>query len=1138
MVMKPYAKTILRSIRMTLPRFLAIFAIIALGVGFFSGLKVTTPSFVYTADVYTKEYSMFDFKFLSTIGFEQEDIDEIAKRTNCIVEGSYTADCVAFLGETESADTVRFLSITQNLNKLKLESGRMPEKPDEIVIDGYKVSPARIGDKLIIADETSESARKMFKFKEYTVVGTARTPVYMNFQRGTSDEGSGTVSYFVCALPEAFDSEYFTEAYLYANTGLYIYSDEYKAWADKAEDEYGGIVEDVINKRFDRLLKDEYQKLYDGFDEFNDEIGDAWDEITDGRKELDDGKKELEDAQKEINDNRKKLADAKKTLDDTSKKLKAANKELTSAKVLLNAGKAQLDKGKQELDGYKAQLDNGQEQINNARAQLSEARKTTAAAIAELNKNIPVLESSIASLEAGIANTQAQIDGETDPDEIARLGEVLEGQKSKKSELEGQLSEAREKLAAAEQAAAGFDGQEAQINTQQEQLDAQVALYNENYAKFELEKDKYDKSLAQYNKGKAEYDSGLKQYNDGLKKYKDGVKKLDDAQKEVDDGWKEYNDGVFELWKGYSEFSYAAETTFRSELVYGYVLLEAVDAPDIYTLGRDKNTGYVCFDNDSKIVDGIAAVFPIFFFAIAALVCSTTMSRMVSDERGIIGTMRALGFTDTAIVMKYAIYAGSASVLGGVLGFMGGTKLFPAVIWEVYAMMYGFTELSFKSSTLLFIIALGVALICTVGVSVVTAMSALTGMPAELIRPKAPLPGKRILLERIGFIWTRMKFLHKVSARNVFRFKKRMWMMIVGIAGCTALLLTAFGLYDSICNVVNIQYDDIMKYDLQVMFDDKYRQYEIENAAKAALENSGVSCEYVIVKDDVAKNNGSGYVRDLEMFISDDPNTSLIFGLTDVKTGEALPWPADGEIAVSGKLADKNNVKPGDYVTLLYGDDEHEVTLKVGSVFTNYTFHYVMMTPATYREAFGKPYTPETVLFKTSTKTSADAYKVASYLSDNYTIKTWSSTNDSRESFAKTMERMNYVIVLVITCAAALAFIVLFNLNNINITERIREIATLKVMGFNKRETGAYVTRENVILVLLGFVVGLPLGFLLHRYVMAQIAMDMVTYQVRIVPLSYLYSLAFVLLFSTIVNLIMRAKTEKIDMAESLKSAE
>ena len=344
MVMKPYAKTILRSIRMTLPRFIAIFAIIALGVGFFAGLKVTTPSFVHTADVYTNEYAMFDFKFLSTIGFEQEDIDEIAKRTNCIVEGSYTADCAAFLGDTVSADTVRFLSITKNVNKLKLESGRMPEKPDEIVIDGYKVSSARIGDKLIIADETSESARNMFKYKEYTVVGTARTPVYMNFQRGTSDEGSGTVSYFVCALPEAFDSEYYTEAYLYANTGLYIYSDEYKEWAKGAESQYGDIVDDIIGKRFEKLLKDEYQKLYDGFDEFNEEIGDAWDEIADGQKELDDGRKELEDAQKEINDNRKKLADAKKTLDSSSKKLKDANNDIKiidnqSVKNILNKSK-------------------------------------------------------------------------------------------------------------------------------------------------------------------------------------------------------------------------------------------------------------------------------------------------------------------------------------------------------------------------------------------------------------------------------------------------------------------------------------------------------------------------------------------------------------------------------------------------------------------------------------------------------------------------------------------------------------------------------------------------------------------------------------------------------------------------------
>ena len=1136
--MSPYVKTILRSIKMTLPRFLAIFAIIALGVGFFSGLKVTTPSFVYTADIYAKEYAMFDFKFMSTIGFEESDIEELKKRTGCIVEGAYTADCAALLGDSLTTDTVRFLSITKEVNKISLEEGRMPEKPDEIVIDAYMFPELAMGTKLVITDETSDSAMKMFKYKEFTVVGRGRTPLYLNFQRGTSDEGSGSLAYYVCALPEAFDSEYFTEAYLYANTGLYIYSDEYKAWAETAEEQYGDIVESVIKERFDRLIKDEYQKLYDGFDEFNDEIGDAWDEISDGQKELDDGRKELEDAQKEIDDGRKELSDAKKTLDDSKKKLNAASKKLNSAKVEINAGKTQLENAKKQLDGYKAQLDDYQKQITEARNQLSEARANTPSAIAGLKSAISGLKSQIADIEVGIKNNQERLAQATDEAEIAEIEAQIETQKQNKSALETKLSESEQQLSALETAAAGFDEKEAQINSQQEQLDAQYSAYTENYQKYELQKDTYDKGVKEYNKGKAEYDSGLKKYNDGLKKYNEGVKKLDDAQKEVDDGWKEYNDGVFELWKGYSEFSYKAGNAFNSELVYGYVLLEAVDAPDTYALGRDKNTGYVCFDNDANIVDGVAAVFPIFFFAIAALVCSTTMSRMVSDERGIIGTMRALGFTDTAIVMKYAIYAGSASVLGGVLGFLGGTKLFPAVIWEVYAMMYGFTKLSFTTSMPLFIIALGVALICTVGVSVVTAMSALTGMPAELIRPKAPLPGKRILLERIGFIWTRMKFLHKVSARNVFRFKKRMWMMIVGIAGCTALLITAFGLYDSIVNVIDIQFDTIMKYDLKVTFDDKYRQSELEDASRDALENAGIPFDYVIAKDERAKNDGSGYVRDVEIFISDDPNTAKIFGLSDIKTGAELQWPADGEAAISGKLAEKNNVKVGDSVTLLYGDDEREVTLKVGAIFTNYTYHYVLMTPNTYREAFGKPYTPETALILTGTKSAADSYKIASYLSDNYNVKTWYSTSDSRESFANTTDRMNYVIVLIIASAAALAFIVLFNLNNINITERIREIATLKVMGFNKRETGAYVTRENVILVLLGFAFGIPLGILLHRYVMAQIAMDMVTYQVHIELISFVYSLAFVLLFSTVVNLIMRAKIEKIDMAESLKSAE
>ncbi len=1136
--MRPYAKTILRSVRMTLPRFLAIFAIIALGVGFFAGLKVTTPSFMVTGNKYINDYALYDFKLLSTIGFTDEDIEELSSRTSCVVEGSYTADCSAFLGDNYSADTVRFISITQNVNKLDLVTGRLPEKDDEIVIDAYMFPEFKLGTKLVIADETSSKSKEMFKYDEYTVVGTARSPVFMNFQRGTCDEGSGNITYYVCALPGAFDSEYYTEAYLYANTGLFIYSDEYKDWAANAEKKYKVALRGVINDRFESLLKEEYDKLYDGIDEFNEGIDDARDELNDARAKLDDAKKQLEDAQAEIDKNRDELADAKKTLDDTAKTLAEYNKELTSQKTLLDAANGRLDREQQEMESLKSEVDSINQELTDARSDLFTARTTTQARIDTVSYLLDTYRSALSSVETAIGNNQTRLDEATSDFDKLMIQAQIDAQNSIRDNYLALIADAESELGRLNDKVAGFDDRQKEIDDLQKQYEAKIASYNEVYQSYMSDKITVETGYKDYETSKSQYDSAYSQYAAGLAQYKDGAAKLDEAQKKVDDGWKEYHDGVYELWKGYSEFSSTADSVYNSQLVYGFALIDGVDDPETYILGRSTNVGYVCFDNDAQIVDGVSTVFPVFFYMIAALVCSTTMSRMVSDERGIIGTMRALGYSDTSIVMKYAIYAGSASVLGCVLGFMGGTKLFPWAIWEVYKMMYGFAPLTFKTSVPLFIISLIVSLLCTVGVSVLTAMSALKGMPAELIRPKAPLPGKRIFLEYVGFIWKRMKFLHKVSLRNVFRFKKRMGMMIVGIAGCTSLLITAFGLNDSICNLVDVQYDEIMKYDVSLVFDDKYRQYEIEEAAVNAGQAAGVNYDYAVVKSEQAKNSGSGYVRDIGMFISDDPNIEKIFGLSNEKTGEKIPWPSDGEVAVSQKLAEKNNVKVGDNITVLYGEDEHEVSLKVGSIFNNYTFHYVMMTPATYREAFGKPYTPETLLIATESKDKADGYKFASYLSENYELKTWSLTADSRVSFANTMERLNYVIVLVIASAAALAFIVLFNLNNINITERIREIATLKVMGFNRRETGAYVTRENIMLVSMGYIVGIPLGVLLHRYVMSQIAMDIVKYDMRILPMSYLYALGFVLLFSTIVNLIMRAKIEKIDMAESLKSAE
>ena len=1123
---------------MTLPRFLAIFAIIALGVGFFAGLKATTPSMVLTGDIYIKEHALYDFKLLSTIGFTDDDIEELKKRTGCIVEGAYSVDCVAYVGDGDKTHTIKFLSITDNVNKLSLETGRMPEKADEIVVDAYICPDMKPGTKVVIADETSATSKELLRYKEYTVVGTARTPAYLNFQRDTSNEGSGSIGFYVCALPGAFDSEYYTEAYLFADTDYYIYSDEYKDWAGSAEKQYKVALKGVIQDRFDELLREEYDKLYDGIDEFNDGIDEGWKKIEDGRAELDEAKKKLEDAQAEIDKGRKELEDGKATLDETSATLSDYKKQLTSTKVLLEASKDSLDRQKADLDSLQSDINDLYSELSEARSDLSTSRVQNKTRISTVSYLISSYKTVIADLDAGIENNTKRLEEADTEFERNVIQAQIDYQTESREYYAGLLEDAEDELERLEEKNDEFDSMQDEIDAKQKEYEGLISTYNDKYQKYLMEKVTYDTSLVSYENSKDQYDTAYKQYSDGLAQYWDAYHQLEDAQEQVDDGWEEYNKGVRELWKGYSEYSTTADTIYKANLVYGYTILESVDNPSTYVLGRDKNTGYVCFDNDSQIVEGITTVFPIFFFAIAALVCSTTMSRMVGDERGIIGTMRALGYSDFAIVMKYVIYAGSAAILGCTLGYLGGTRLFPWVIWEAYRMMYGFAPLTFNVSVPLFILVLAVSLICTVGVSVFTAVSSLKGMPAELIRPKAPLPGKRILLEYVPFIWKPLKFLYKVSLRNVFRFKKRMFMMIVGIAGCTSLLITAFGLNDSVCNLVNFQYDRITKYDVSVVFDSRYRQYEIEDAAKEAGEYAGIDYVAAVVKSDSARNSTSGYVRDVSLMISDDPNINEIFGITDYKTKEVLSWPKDGEVVISQKLAELNKVKAGDTLTLLYGDDDHEVNVTVGAVFENYTYHYVYMTPETYRQIFGKPYTPETLLISTDTDSSEENFRFASYLSDNYKLKTWALTSTSRESFSKTMERMNYIIVLVILCAAALAFIVLFNLNNINITERIREIATLKVMGFNRNETGAYVTRENIILVLIGFLVGIPLGILLHKFVMAQIAMDMVAYDVTIVPVSYAYSLGMVILFSTIVSLFMRAKIEKIDMAESLKSAE
>lgn len=873
-----YGKNITRTIGRSFGRYLAIMAIIALGVGFFSGLKVSKPAMVATGNNYIKEHSLYDFKLLSTYGFTEDEVNQMSESA-MFAEGAYSQDFI-YVDSEGYESVIKANSITDNINTLKLVSGRLPENESECVLDAYSYSEDMIGREISINEKNSDEIKDAFSRDTYTVVGTVYSPVYLNYERGTTSLGNGRLGGFVYMLPDAFDLEYYTEMYLKCQDSYDIYTDEYDDFIDEKTVYIEEQLKDTANERYEDLLA---------------EINSAYDEA-------------VEEIKSEVTD---------------------AYREAFYEQMM--------------AQGYPE-----------------------------------------AVIDSFLADGTIELPQEKIDEEIDRLVSEIE--------------------------------------------------------------------------------------------------------------------------------------------------LPEISEPETFVLDRNSNIGYVCFKNDSAIVEGIAKVFPVFFFLIAALVCSTTMTRMIDDERGQIGTFRALGYSNSAIIAKYIIYSGSAAAIGGIAGFFGGTFLFPYVIWITYDIMYGFAEIKYYFSGTMLVLSLIVAFLCSAGTTYFACKNELRCMPAELIRPKAPAAGKRILLERLNFIWKHMKFLHKVTARNVFRFKKRMFMMIIGIAGCTALVMTGLGLKDSISNIAAFQYDEIEIFDIDATFaekvDDASRD-EIENqlgdVIKSSVEIYKTSMEYRT--DDVSKT----------VYLTAADGDSLKGFVDFHKNGKKVEYPEYGEVMLSKGLAETAGVNTGDVFTLTDNNGK-ETALKVSGIFENYVWHYAYVTPETYKDFFDAEYEPNSMFINLSEE--ADPYEAGATLTDIDGVMNVNVVAALKDRIANMMKLLDSVVWLVIGCAAALALIVLINLSNINITERVREIATIKVLGFYPGETGSYVFRENLVLTILGIIVGLSLGKWLHAFVISQIKIDLISFKITILPASYIIGVITVLMFLVAVDIIMRRKLEAIDMAESLKSIE
>ena len=1049
---KALRKNLARTIRGSFGRFIAILLIVALGVTFLAGLKLTRPVMRATLWQYTKETGFYDLRLLSSIGWTEEDVAALGE-----VEGvksaapSIQADLA---GEIDGVPgEYRAHMITTGVNEVTLLAGRMPEKADECLGDNTSFGERDLGKTLHLKDGAGEG----FSREAYTLVGIADGPQYISRVKGATSLGDGSLDGSIYLLREGFDRDVFTEAFLVMDGSYEPYTASY--------DEALASLKERAQKRGEERLDLRWNEI-----------------VSEFQREIDEKEKE---AGEKIAQGERELANARAALDEGREELAAKERELSRARASLSGAGKELDAAAAGLGcpgDWDGALAVGKERLAIGKETLARQRAKSAASLAATGKE---LDEKGAELDLAEAQFAEATDG------LTVLPPALAAQKDALLQARAQWLEMVRAWEEASAAAA-----------------AALAAGEEALEKSEGELNGLEAGIAAFRKGEQAVKAGEAALESGKREL---------AEKEAD-----YADGLATLEKEREDA--------RRQISEAREELAQREAPVVYVLDRSANVGYAGFESDSEVVERIAAVLPIFFFLVAALISSTTMTRMVEEERGQMGTLRSLGYSRTAVLAKYVVYSGTAAATGCVAGYALGGYLFPFTIWRAYSMLYNVPGFLPQFDGLLFVVSLAASLLSTVGVTVLACQNEMRSTPAALCRPRSPAAGKRVLLERVPFVWSRLSFLRKVTVRNIFRFRKRLFMMLLGIAGCTALLVTGFGLRDSIAGIARDQYDDIMKYDLAVTLSDGDGGEAI-SAIRQTL--SGQIDALAAVMETSVELRAGGGVKTVNLIASDDPALPSLIDLH--RDGKAVSQPGRGEAVVTQKLGDVLGFVPGKAETLSLGDTGAG-TVTVTDFAENYVYHYLFINAETYRDLFGTDPVVNTVFLRLAG--DADPYRAGAEVTNLSGVSRVSVAQGVREMVDRMMISLDYVILLVLASAAALAFVVLFNLGNINITERVREIATLKVLGFYGRETGAYVFRENFILSLAGALLGLPLGTLLHRFVMEQIDIDVVSFRVTVTPQSYLLSFLAVLLFAWLTDRILRKKIRAIPMAESLKSVE
>ena len=764
---------------------------------------------------------------------------------------------------------------------------------------------------------------------------------------------------------------------------------------------------------------------------------------------------------------------------------------------LFAAGEAEIAAGEAQLADASAQLSAGWTQYNEGKKAVDEARAEFEAGVKQSQEAEQTLFESRVQLEDG---WKQLADGRRELDDGWK--EAAEGQKEL-SDGWAELEDAKQEI---------LDGE-------QELVDARAEL---------------DDGWQQYYDGAAELAEAKAalpgELADAEQELKDAKKELDDGYQELLDGEQEYADGKAEADEKLSEA--------RQELNDARREVAEIEDCKWYILGRNTNVGYVSYQQDAERMGNLASVFPLIFFLVAALVCLTTMTRMVEDQRVEIGGLKALGYSRSAIAMKYVGYGFLSSFFGGLLGLALGVTLIPTIIFNAWKVLYTVGDMELFLLPDVAVLSVGAAVLCVTGTALATCFAALTAVPAQLMRPRSPKPGRRVLLERIRPVWRRMSFTWKVTMRNLFRYKKRFWMTVIGIGGCTALIITGFGVRNSLYDVFDKQYDEITPYSAQVSLMDNITGDELTEIS-AVLDGSDLVSEWMPVSNQpiTAESGSRSLDSNVYLFtVSDQDRFNDFIHLRHRLDNDPVTLPEEGAV-ITEKLASLLDVKVGDTITLVDGDNRRAEVI-ITDLTENYVFHYVYITEACYESLFGQASEINSLMVTYTEDTEESSDAVAEQLIPLSGVSSVSRIESTKNTFIKGMKGVDYAVVVITVSAAALAFVVLFNLTNINITERMRELATLKVLGFYTNELNAYIYRENIFLTIFGILLGLVLGKFLHQWLIITVEIDMVMFGRDAGVMSYVYAAALTAVFSLLVNIISRKKLKKIDMVESLKTVD